>query len=155
MYNNITPAFKIKEMGTRSCRITIYTKIRYILDPEEMSFVSQLIYLKDLRDCGCRTAYSSDFQFKSFRLSKNIFYRCVKNLERLKLLERKTVRGFTDYILSEKNYNRLIDIINSTDDVDALISFSEREFILNKRSIDEITDSEILELRIRGDNYKR
>ena len=141
-------------MGTRSCKIIIHNKIRYFLDAKEMSFVTHLIYLKDLRYCGCRTAYSQDFNFKSFQLNRAVFYRCTKRLESLKLLERKAIGRFTDYVFLEDNYNRLTEIVNATDNIYALISFSEKEFILKKRSIDQITDSEIEELKIREDSFK-
>lgn len=137
--------------GVRSCRVITYNKIRYFLDTEEMSFVSHLLYLKDLRECGCRTAYSKKFNFKSFQLGRDTFYRCAKRLRKLGLVETSGKGKFTDYILVEKNYNRLLEIVNSTDNVDTLIQFSKIEFTEKNRSIDMITDIEIKNLKAKGE----
>lgn len=138
-------------MGVRSCRVSFPNKIRYFVDAHELSFITHLIYLSDLRDCGCRTAYSREFNFKGFQLRRDTFYRCAKRLKRLGLLETCQKGKFTDYILVEKSYNRLLEIVNATDNVDILLEFSEREFTLKNRSIDMITDNEIKDLKNRGD----
>ncbi len=137
--------------GIRSCMVTFPNKIRYFLRPKEMSFIIHLLYLEDLRECGCRTAYSKNFNFKSFRLGRDSFYRCAKRLRELGLIETTQDGKFTDYILVKKNYNRFVEIVNATDNVDILLEFSEREFILKKRSIDMITDIEIKDLRAKGE----
>lgn len=141
----------MSDAGVRSCRVIIYNKIRYFLDPEEMSFIAHLLYLKDLRECGCRTAYSKNFNFKSFQLARDTFYRCAKRLMKIGLIDTEMKGRFNDYILVEKNYNRLLEIVNTTDNVDALIQFSKREFISKNRTIDMITDMEIKDLKNRGE----
>ena len=132
--------------GVRSCRVIIHNKIRYFLTHKELSFISHLLYLKKLRECGCRTAYSQEFNFQSFGFNKSTFYRIVKRLEILGLLERVTVNKFTDFVLIEKNYNRLLEVVNSTDNIYALIFFSE-ELNKSNRNIDSISDIEILQLK--------
>ena len=134
-------------MSSRSCRVMMFDKLRFFLDPSEYSFLSKILYLKDLRECGCRTAYSQDFNFKSFNLSRDIFYRCAKRLEYLGLLKRVSVGKFTDYLLSENNYYRLLEIVNSTENIYALIAFNENHFLHLKKSIEDITDSDIRELK--------
>lgn len=127
--------------------VKIYNNLRYFLDAKELSFIIHLKKLSELRAYGCRTAYSREFNFKSFQLSRNVFYRCAKRLEKLGLLIRVQVGVFVDYHLDHRNYKKLSKIANSTNDIYILSEFNDREFILNKRSIDDISETEILELK--------
>ena len=131
-------------------RIELHINLIYLLDSNELKFLTYLKYLDYLRGCGCRTAYSREFTFRGFQLSRAVFYGCAKRMERLNLLERKTVGKFTDYCLVTRSYERLVVIASATSNINALCSFSKSEFKLNGRGVDQITDSEIRELRELG-----
>ncbi|MFR9543591.1 MAG: hypothetical protein SNH27_16275 [Rikenellaceae bacterium] len=62
-------------------------------------------------------------------------------------LKRVSVGKFTDYLLSEKHYHKLLEIVNSTENIYALIAFNENHFLHLKKSVEDITDSDIRELK--------
>ena len=118
-------------------KIHLHINLIYLFDSSELKFLIYLKYLDYLRKCGCRTAYSQEFIFKGFQLSRAVFYPCAKRMEQLKLLERKTVGKFTDYCFVEKNYDRLVEIASVTSNINALCSFAKNEFRLKGRSVVE------------------
>lgn len=126
--------------------VCINDSLRYFLSPIEMSFILRVKQLEFIRSTGKRTAYSSEFYFKSFNISRTPFYKTARRLEELGILIREPKVKYTDYKLHKANYERLLKISSATYHVDALREFAQREFVENKRSVDKITDEEIAEL---------
>ncbi len=133
--------------------VCINDNLRHILDDGEMSFVVKLKHLDYMRKSGYRTAYSKDYYFKSFRIAKTPFYRIVRRLEALGILDRKKVGKYTDYVLNQAGYERLLKVAASTYNIEVLRAFAFEEFVVNKRSVDQITDDEISQLSIQGKVY--
>ncbi len=134
--------------------VQIHDSLRFFLSAPELSFVIRLKLLAYLRSTGHKTAYSQEHNFNSFNLSKYVFYRCANRLEEFGLLERVTVGKYTDYVLVESAYDRLVEIAYSTYNVLALLSFAYEEFKLKGRTIADISDEEIVALRERGETME-
>lgn len=143
-----------KQNNTVRGYVQIHDSLRYFLSASELSFVIRLKHLAYQRANGYKTAYSQEFNFNSFNLSKYVFYRCANRLEEFGLLERVTVGKYTDYVLVESAYDRLVEIAYATPNVLALLSFAYDEFKLKHRAIADVSDEEIVGLRERGETME-
>lgn len=120
-----------------------YLNLGYILDKSEFFFMLHMNQIHFIASLGYKTSWSKDFLMNRMDMNRRVFNRCEKRLIEMKLLKKgrdgKKIRYFWDVEL----YERLVSIVNASQDVFAVKEFCKTKFIAEKRGIDEITDQEI------------
>lgn len=122
-----------------------YLNLGRLFDPAEMIFILHMQQVEYLRHSGRGNRWSKKFLLKKMNLGEKVFDRCVRHLAKMELLI-VTPDYHPDYRWNTVLYERLVDILTSTDNLDALDGFCHRVFLDGKRSIGSVTDSEIEEL---------
>lgn len=133
----------------------LHINLCYLFDHQEICFLMHLVHIDFVRSCGYNTAYGRDFMFKKFKMNMRVFQRCTNRFTEMGLLEKKRKGLHFDYLLNQKLYQRLLEIMCATNDVFVLTEFCEREFIKGSRTIESIRDSEIKILGEKGEANKQ
>lgn len=121
-----------------------YLNLGRLFDPAEMIFILHMQRVEYLRQTG-RGHWSKKFLMKAMNLGVKVFDRCARRLEEMELLIVSSGRH-PNYRWNTKLYHRLIEILNVTDNLDALDEFCRRVFLEGKRSIGSVSAPEIEEL---------
>lgn len=143
------------EKSTPISFVKMNLNLCYLFDQQEFCFLAHLLHLDFIRKCNYNTSFSRDFMLKKFRMNRRIFQRCTNRFTDLGLLEKKRQGVHIDYLMNQKLYQRLVEILCATQDIFAVSEFCEREFIKAGRKIESITDSEIQILREQGEANKQ
>lgn len=122
-----------------------------MFDANEIIFIMHMVDIAYLRSKGYNTVWSKKHLMLRMNIRLRVFDRCIKRMIELKLLERKLQDGMYDYIWDMELYNRLLQIVSGTNDINRLKSFCEKVFIDQKRTIQSVSDEEIKRLGKEGD----
>lgn len=121
-----------------------YLNLGRLFDPSEMMFILHMQRVEFLRQTG-HGRWSKKFLMRKMNLGEKVFNRCARRLAEMGLLI-----IYSDfhpvYRWNTALYERLIDILSSTDNLDVLDGFCRRVFQEEKRSIGSVTAPEIAEL---------
>lgn len=130
--------------------------LSYVLSPCESRFIQYLLSREQIRKHGMSTYMNRSDYMKAMGLNDNSFRTCVHELVRLGLLKKwnNKLGNKAFYILDDEQYEKLITILSSTNNLNELIKFCRRTF-KHGRSISSITEKEIGALaatRIKAEN---
>lgn len=125
-----------------------YLNLCHIFDPDEMVFLINMAITHEMTLSGKRTNWNKGILMDRMNMTTSVFNRCEKRLLNLKLLEREIVTGKRySYNLNMELYKRLIQIVTASDDFSVVKEFCKRNFIDENKSITDITDEEIDQLK--------
>lgn len=122
-----------------------------MFDASEVIFIMHMINIAYLRSKGYNTIWSKAHLMQRMNLRLRTFNRCVERMTELKLLDRMPQEGMYDYLWNMERYNRLLQVMSATTDLNRLREFCRKNFIEQKRDILFISDTEIELLGKEGD----
>jgi predicted transcriptional regulator len=128
--------------------VKYYTGLPCLFNPAECLFIMYMVYVEYLKSVNYRIRWSKAEYIKRMGLKESTFNRCVNRLSEMKLLTRTyNDRGNRVYYSFDMElYNRLVEILSITSNIDKLIAFCDVNFKKQSRSIESITEDEINEL---------
>jgi predicted transcriptional regulator len=129
--------------------VKYYTGLSYLFNPAENQFIMHMVYVEYLKSVNYRIHWSKAEYIKRMGLKESAFNRCVNRLSQMKLLTRTyNDRGNRVYYSFDmERYNRLVEMLSITSNIDKLIAFCDENFKKQSRSIESITEDEINELK--------
>lgn len=120
----------------------------YIFDHAEMRFLINIAITHEMTLSGNKTIWNKGILMGRMNIKTSVFNRCAKKMIELKLLEVEKIAGKRySYSLNIELYERLILIVNASDDFLVVKEFFKKNFIDENRSITDITDEEIEQLK--------
>lgn len=122
-----------------------------IFDASEILFIMHMVHIAYMRSKGYNTVWSKAHLMERMNIRLRTFDRCVKRMTGMKLLDRMPQEGMYDYLWNMGRYNRLLQIISATNDINRLREFCRKAFVEQKRDILSISDTEIKMLGKEGD----
>lgn len=114
-----------------------------VLSPKEARFILHMIEMQHLSLWGYKTDYTRTEYMKRMGLGENAFDTAARSLTDLGLVVRTGSRNSVHYELDEKMYDRLVEIVSDTRNIERLAGFLDFNLRKLGRSIDSITDEEI------------
>lgn len=125
-------------------QVHFHIGLSYVLSPCESRFIQYLLSREQFRKYGVSTYMNQSDYVKAMGLNNSSFRTSVRNLQKLGLLKKwnNSLGNKAFYTLDENQYERLIVILSSTNDLNELISFCQNTF-KRGRSIESITKEEI------------
>lgn len=128
--------------------VKYYIGLSYLFSPSEARFIMHMINFEYLKQHGYSTNWSKKDYILRMGLSKNAFNTCVKKFVEMKLLKKwnNDLGNKVFYSFDLQLYEKLIDILSSTNNVPELISFCQSTF-KQGRLIEDITEEEVLNLK--------
>lgn len=129
--------------------VKYYTGLSYLFSPIETRFILHMVDIEYKKANGYDTSWSRSEYMKIMGINQYSFDKSIKKLMRMKLLTRKYNRlgNKVTYSFNLSVYNRLIDILSSTCNIDKLIEFCDKNFIQLGRDIKSIRKDEIEALK--------
>lgn len=121
-----------------------------IFDASEILFIMHMVHIAYMRSKGYNTVWSKAHLMERMNIRLRTFDRCVKRMTGMKLLDRMPQEGMYDYLWNMGRYNRLLQIISATNDINRLREFCRKAFVEQKRDILSISDTEIKRLGKEG-----
>lgn len=121
-----------------------------IFDASEILFIMHMVHIAYMRSKGYNTVWSKAHLMERMNIRLRTFDRCVKRMTGMKLLDRMPQEGMYDYLWNMGRYNRLLQIISATNDINRLREFCRKAFVEQKRDILSISDTEIKMLGKEG-----
>lgn len=138
--------------------VKCYNKLSYLFTPNETRFIQHIVEISFLKDHGYDTDWAKQTYIKRMGLKETSFDKCVRKFTEMKLLHKwnNTQKNKVYYSWNWPVYEKLIRILSSTNNIDALINFADTYFKKNNRSIESITEDEIRMLsRHSGSDLKK
>lgn len=111
-----------------------------------------------LKSQGYDTDWAKATYIKRMGLKETSFDKCVQKMTQMKLLHKwnNSQKNKVYYSWNWTVYEKLIRILSSTNNIDALIKFADTYFKKNNRTIESITEDEIRSLsRYPGSSLKK
>lgn len=129
--------------------VKYYTGLSYLFTPAETRFILHMVDIEYKKSNGFNTNWSRSEYMKIMGLNQYSFDKTIKKLMRMKLLTRKYNRlgNHVSYSFNVSLYNKLIEILSATCNVNKLIEFCELNFNKLGREIRSIKKEEIEKLR--------
>lgn len=121
-----------------------------IFDASEILFIMHMVHIAYMRSKGYNTVWSKAHLMERMNIRLRTFDRCVRRMTGMKLLDRMPQEGMYDYLWNMGRYNRLLQIISATNDINRLREFCRKAFVEQKRDILSISDTEIKMLGKEG-----
>lgn len=121
-----------------------------IFDASEILFIMHMVHIAYMRSKGYNTVWSKAHLMERMNIRLRTFDRCVRRMTGMKLLDRMPQEGMYDYLWNMGRYNRLLQIISATNDINRLREFCRKAFVEQKRDILSISDTEIKRLGKEG-----
>lgn len=109
-----------------------------------------MVHIAYMRSKGYNTVWSKAHLMERMNIRLRTFDRCVRRMTGMKLLDRMPQEGMYDYLWNMGRYNRLLQIISATNDINRLREFCRKAFVEQKRDILSISDTEIKMLGKEG-----
>ncbi len=130
--------------------------LSYLFTPGESRFILHMIEADFLKKQGYDTDWTRAEYMKRMGLNLYTFEHCVRKLEGMNLLTRRhnALGNRVYYLFNMDLYDRLVEILSATCNVDKLIEFCDTKFKHENRSIESITEEEIVELK-SGNGLKK
>lgn len=123
--------------------VKYYPTLSCMFDASESIFILHMLDIAYMRSKGYNTVWSKGHLMKRMNIRLRTFDRCVKRMTDLGLLDRLPQDGMYDYLWNMSLYNRLLRIMSATRDVNRLSEFCRKTFVLQKRSIQSVSEEEI------------
>ncbi len=119
--------------------------LSYVLSSDEERFLKHLMEIEYLRKLGQKVDFTRGEYMKRMALREFTFDRCAKSLCRLGLIVKSahSSRNRVHYRLNEPTYNRLVQIVSSTRNIDRLIQFFDFHVFKLEKGIGDLTDEDI------------
>ncbi|MDR1718028.1 MAG: hypothetical protein LBS20_19500 [Prevotella sp.] len=123
--------------------------LSYLFNPGESRFIIHMIEIEFLKDQGYNTNWTRAEYMKRMGLNEYSFERCIKRLVKMGLLSKTNnkLKNKVYYSFNMQLYDRLVEILSVTCNIDKLIEFCETKFIRDARPIESITEKETDDLR--------
>lgn len=140
------------ETKTFSARKGMYVRyhmgLSQILSPIESRFLMHMIETHYLSLWGFKIDFTRQQYMKRMGLKEHSFDSAAKSLLEFGLIDRAqgSCRNRVYYELNVKNYERLTEIVSSTQKIEKLRPFLDFNFKKLGRAIDSISDQELAEL---------
>lgn len=131
--------------------VKYHTGLSYLFNPAESRFVLHMVDIEYKKSSGYNVNWSRAQYMKIMGLNEYTFDKCMKRMITLGLLSKKNneLGNKVYYLFDMQVYEKLIRILTSTYNADKLIRFCGLYFKSNSRTIQSITDDEILSLRAK------
>jgi len=128
--------------------VKYYTGLSYMFSPAETRFILHMVDIEYKKQCGYYTNWTRTEYMKIMGLKEYAFDKCIDKLIQLELLSKtNNARGNKVYYSFDMEvYERLVNILNATCNIDKLTEFCKKNFIDTVRPINSITGEEIEEL---------
>ncbi|WP_165020627.1 hypothetical protein [Dysgonomonas sp. ZJ279] len=125
--------------------VKYHTCLAYIFKPAEIVFIMRMIEVEFMKLNGFYINWTRAEYMKRTGLKVYTFDKCIKKLSEMKLLTKANneLGNEVYYSFDMKLYNKLLEILHATRDVDKLIDFCYTNFEEQSRSIDSISREEI------------
>jgi hypothetical protein len=136
--------------------VKYYLELSYLFSPEECRFIMHMTDIEFLKKSGYQTGWSKKEYIKRMGLSEYSFDKSVERLQKMGLLSRthNSLGNKVFYSFDMDLYNRLVEILSMTCDIDKLIAFCNINFVEQSRSIESITEQEINDLETHNKKKK-
>lgn len=127
-----------------------YPGFSYLLSPEEERFLKHMKEIAFLARRGEKTDFTRAEYRRRMGLREYTFDRCARTLCRMGLVVKTTdsSRNHVHYELNEEAYERLVQIVSATRNIDRLIEFFNFHVFQLGKTILELKDVEINRLRL-------
>lgn len=122
--------------------VKCYLNLGRLFDPAEMLFILHMQQVEFLCQASQGGRWSKKFLMKKMGLGEKVFDRCVRRLEQMELLIVSS-DYHPVYRWDTALYERLVEILSATDNLEALDGFCRRMFLEEKRCIRGISDFEV------------
>lgn len=131
--------------------VKYHTGLSYLFNPAETRFILHMIDIEYKKSNGYNTNWSRRQFMKIMQLNEYTFDNCIKRMIAIGLLSKRNngLGNKVYYLFDMQVYEKLVRILTSTYNVDKLIDFCGLYFKSNSRTIQSITDDEILSLRAK------
>lgn len=128
-----------------------------LFNSDETIFILSMVEIQYLEDNKYFAPRGRNEVMKFMGMKKHVFDKCVKRMVELELLEKtNNQRGNkVYYFFNLALYDRLLEVLSATNDIDAVLDFCNEKFKKERRSIASITDEEIKKLRLDGFDSER
>jgi hypothetical protein len=129
--------------------VKYYTGLSCMFSPAETRFILHMVDIGYKKQCGYYTDWTRAEYMKIMGLREYTFDKCIDRLISLGLLSRtNNAKGNKVYYSFDMElYEILINILNSTCNIDKLMEFCKKNFIDSTRPIKSIAKEEIEELK--------
>lgn len=134
---------KNKNSTTNRYYVKSYLHLTALFDAQEMLFISHMVHIHYLESMGYDTKWTQRTLMEEIAMTRRIFDRCAKRFIEIKLLECVPLGKGCCYRWNIPLYEKLVEIVNSTNNIGALKVFCQRTFVTQKRSIESVTQEEI------------
>lgn len=117
----------------------------YVLSPEEERFLKHLLEIEYLRKLGQKVDFTRAEYMKRMALKEYTFDRCGRSLCALGLALKTSdsSRNRVHYRLNRPIYDKLVNIVSTTRNIDRLIEFFDFHVFKLGKSIEELTVEDI------------
>lgn len=127
-----------------------YPGFSYLLNPDEERFLKHMKEIAYLARRGEKTDFTRAEYRRRMGLREYTFDRCAQVLCRMGLVVKTSdsSRNHVHYELNEEAYERLVQIVSATRNINRLIEFFNFHIFQLGKTILEVSDAEINRLRI-------
>lgn len=127
-----------------------YPGFSYLLNPEEERFLKHMKEIAFLSRRGEKTDFTRAEYRRRMGLKEYTFDRCARTLCQMGLIIKTSdsSRNHVHYELHEEAYDRLVQVVSATRNIDRLIEFFNFHIFQLGKSIPDLTDTEINRLRL-------
>lgn len=132
--------------------VKYHTGLSYLFSPAETRFILHMIDIEYKKSNGYNVSWSRAQYMKIMGLNEYTFDKCIKRMIKIGLLNKRNndMGNKVYYTFDMQIYERLVNILASTYNVDKLILFCVSNFKNQSRTIQSITDDEIMLLKAKG-----
>lgn len=126
----------------------MYKGLMMAFTPPESVFMIYMADIAALQNIGHRIIRSKKKHMAYTNIGYRAFDHCVEKTVSMGLLERIQVDGMYEYVWDLRAFNRLLDIVNSTNSYASLKAFCYKAFNEDKRRMQSISNAEIEQLAL-------
>jgi hypothetical protein len=134
-----------KKRGKGVAFVKYYPQFSALFNPAETCFILHMVHYEFIKSVGFQIHWTRGEYAERMGLKECAFKRCAKRLSAMNLLKishnPEGNRVFYEFNMSL--YNRLVEILSATTDMDKLVIFCDTHFKKTYRRIESISDDEI------------